>query len=51
MRRDVEKQFGVGKKQAKRELAALTAAGLVRFVARSRPRHCEPTEAGAADRR
>ena len=45
----MERQFGVGEKQAKRELAALTAAGLVRFMARPRPGHYELTEAGASD--
>ena len=47
-KRDLEKQFEVGKKQAKRELTALAAAGLVHFVARRRPEHYELTEAGAA---
>jgi hypothetical protein len=47
-RQDVEKQFGVGEKQAKRELTALTAAGLARFVARPRPGYYALTEAGAS---
>ena len=33
----VEQQFGIGQKQAKRELAALTAAGKIAFRRRPRP--------------
>ena len=35
----VEKQFGIGDKQAKRELTALTTAGEVDFLRRPRPGH------------
>ena len=38
----------MGEKQAKRELAVLTEAGLARFVARPRSGHYELTEDGIA---
>jgi len=47
-RADVETEFGIGAKQAKRLLSELTSQGRIQFVRKPHPGHYELVEAGVA---